>query len=104
MVKNLSTNETTAWAEAAGNEFTAVAGTIRKTQTKASISLSSIITCFNKFKKANAPATCSNCFSCVQNCATKLTLSKRIICSLQNCGSSCFSCVTSVYNFITCVF
>ncbi|MBC7587315.1 MAG: hypothetical protein H7178_03065 [Chitinophagaceae bacterium] len=104
MVKNLSTNETTVWAEAADNEFTAVAGIIRKTQTKASISISSIITCFNKFKKANGPASCSNCFSCVQSCASQSTKWKRISCSLNNCSSTCWSCVTSVYNFITCVF
>lgn len=104
MVKNLSTNETTVWAEADDNEFTAVAGIIRKTQTKASISISSIITCFNKFKKANGPASCSNCFSCLQSCASQSTKWKRISCSLNNCSSTCWSCVTSVYNFITCVF
>jgi hypothetical protein len=102
MVKNLSTNETTVWAEAADNEFTAVAGTIRKTSTKASISTSTIINCFNKFK--TAASNCNNCISCVQTCASQTTKWKRINCSLNNCSSKCWSCVTSVYKFITCVF
>lgn len=109
MVKNLATNETSVWAEDGSSEFRAIvdsrrAPTFQQTASKASISIASITNCFNKFKKANGPANCSNCFSCLQNCSSKKTRWQRISCSLSNCSTSCWSCVTSVYNFITCVF
>lgn len=111
MLKSLTTGQVSVWAGEGSDEYRFVQLENSRTPelqknslANARVSLDKIQSCYNNFKKAGAPAACSSCVNCLKNCSNKPTRAQRISCALSGCSGSCFACVTSVYNFITCIF
>jgi hypothetical protein len=103
VLKNNLTNETVAYAEDGIKVYSVENNKMisRPFAPEASTN-KSIGGCFQQNKKGLA--NCPNCITCVNNCWTKNKKWKRIACAVSSCGGSCFSCVTSLWGFVNCVF